>query len=104
MSDVAWAHRWITAEVLNMIDLWAHRWITAEVLNMINAEVNITGIDVSAAFDTINQTKLLEILKDAINKHGLCTIQYLLSRTTIKVKINGTDDPIPFTTNHREID
>ncbi|GFO45117.1 very-long-chain enoyl-coa reductase [Plakobranchus ocellatus] len=53
----------------------------------------------SAAFDTINRTKLLEILRDIIDEDELRIIRFLLSETTIDVKINGANDPMPFTTN-----
>ncbi|GFO44725.1 endonuclease-reverse transcriptase [Plakobranchus ocellatus] len=53
----------------------------------------------SAAFDTINRTKLLEILRDIIDEDELHIIRFLLSETTIDVKINGANDPMPFTTN-----
>ncbi|GFN94758.1 very-long-chain enoyl-coa reductase [Plakobranchus ocellatus] len=53
----------------------------------------------SAAFDTINRTKLLEILGDIIDEDELRIIRFLLSETTIDVKINGANDPMPFTTN-----
>ncbi|GFO30550.1 LINE-1 reverse transcriptase homolog [Plakobranchus ocellatus] len=79
--------------------VWAHRWITAKVLNATEVKVNITGIDMSAAFDTINRTKLLEILRDIIDEDELRIIRFLLSETTIDVKINGANDPMPFTTN-----
>ncbi|GFO19390.1 very-long-chain enoyl-coa reductase [Plakobranchus ocellatus] len=79
--------------------VWAHRWITAKVLNATEVKVNITGINMSAAFDTINRTKLLEILRDIIDEDELRIIRFLLSETTIDVKINGANDPMPFTTN-----
>ncbi|GFO24882.1 LINE-1 reverse transcriptase homolog [Plakobranchus ocellatus] len=79
--------------------VWAHRWITAKVLNATEVKVNITGIDMSAAFDTINRTKLLKILRDIIDEDELRINRFLLSETTIDVKINGANDPMPFTTN-----
>ncbi|GFO06818.1 LINE-1 retrotransposable element orf2 protein [Plakobranchus ocellatus] len=79
--------------------IWAHRWITAKVLNATEVKVNITGIDMSATFDTINRTKLLEILRDLIDEDELRIIRFLLSETTIDVKINEANDPMPFTTN-----
>ncbi|GFN75339.1 very-long-chain enoyl-coa reductase [Plakobranchus ocellatus] len=71
----------------------------AKVLNATEVKVNITGIDMSAAFDTINRTKLLEILRDIIDEDELRIIRFLLSETTIDVKINGANDLMPFTTN-----
>ncbi|GFO27527.1 endonuclease-reverse transcriptase [Plakobranchus ocellatus] len=59
--------------------VWAHRWITAKVLNATEVKVNITGIDMSAAFETINRTKILEILRDIIDEDELRIIRFLLS-------------------------
>ena len=53
----------------------------------------------SAAFDTIDRTELLDTLKDIVNDDELRIIQFLLSKTTIHVKVNGTDKKLPFTTN-----
>ena len=53
----------------------------------------------SAAFDTINRHELLEILKDIIEEDEVRIIQYLLSETTLNVKIDGAETKRPFTSN-----
>ncbi|GFR85440.1 very-long-chain enoyl-CoA reductase [Elysia marginata] len=79
--------------------VWAHRWLSAKILNTPNLQLNITGIDVSAAFDTIDRTLLLKTLWEIINEDELRIVQFLLSKTTLDVKINGTNTTQLFTTN-----
>ncbi|GFR69344.1 endonuclease-reverse transcriptase [Elysia marginata] len=79
--------------------VWAHRWLSAKILNTPNLQLNITGIDMSAAFDTIDRTLLLKTLREIINEDELRIVQFLLSKTTLDVKINGTSTTQLFTTN-----
>ncbi|GFS02732.1 RNA-directed DNA polymerase from mobile element jockey-like [Elysia marginata] len=67
--------------------IWAHRWLTAKVQKDANLEINVTGIDTSAAFDTINRKELLTILKEIVEENELHIIQFLLSETTLDVKV-----------------
>ena len=53
----------------------------------------------SAAFDTINRNHLLETLKEIVGSDELRIIQFLLSETKLNVKVNGSDNLMPFTTN-----
>ncbi|GFR66202.1 very-long-chain enoyl-CoA reductase [Elysia marginata] len=53
----------------------------------------------SAAFDTIDRTLLLKTLREIINEDELRIVQFLLSKTTLDVKINGTNTTQLFTTN-----
>ncbi|GFS06221.1 LINE-1 retrotransposable element ORF2 protein [Elysia marginata] len=53
----------------------------------------------SAAFDTIDRTLLLKTLREIISEDDLRIIQFLLSKTTLDVKINGTNTTQLFTTN-----
>ena len=62
-------------------------------------KVQITGIDMSAAFDTINRIKLLHILSDIVNEDDLRIIRFLLSNTVINMKINGATQQHSFTAN-----
>ncbi|GFR58156.1 very-long-chain enoyl-CoA reductase [Elysia marginata] len=48
----------------------------------------------SAAFDMINRKELLTILKDELR-----IILFILSETTLDVKVNGCTQETPFTTN-----
>ncbi|GFS01346.1 very-long-chain enoyl-CoA reductase [Elysia marginata] len=52
----------------------------------------------SAAFDTINRKELLTILKEIVEVYELRIIQFLLSETTLDVKVNGCTQETPFTT------
>ncbi|GFS17897.1 LINE-1 reverse transcriptase homolog [Elysia marginata] len=79
--------------------VWAHRWLSAKIFNTPNLQLNITGIDMSAAFDTIDRTLLLKTLREIINEDELRIVQFLLSKTTLDVKINGTNTTQLFTTN-----
>ncbi|GFS23471.1 DNA/RNA polymerase superfamily protein with reverse transcriptase domain [Elysia marginata] len=53
----------------------------------------------SAAFDTINRKELLTILKDIVEEDKLRIIQFLLSETTLDIKVNGCTQETPFTTS-----
>ncbi|GFS16593.1 endonuclease-reverse transcriptase [Elysia marginata] len=79
--------------------VWAHRWLSAKILNTPNLQLNITGIDMSAAFDTIDRTLLQKTLREIINEDELRIVQFLLSKTTLDVKISGTNTTQLFTTN-----
>ncbi|GFS00036.1 endonuclease-reverse transcriptase [Elysia marginata] len=79
--------------------VWAHRCLSAKILNTPNLQLNITGIDMSAAFDTIDRTLLLKTLREIINEDELRIVQFLLCKTTLDVKINGINTTQLFTTN-----
>ncbi|GFR60594.1 LINE-1 retrotransposable element ORF2 protein [Elysia marginata] len=79
--------------------VWAHRWISAKVLNYAEIEIDITGIDMSAAFDTIDRKQLLQRLTNLITEDEKRIIQFLLSNTTLNVKISGANTEEPFLTN-----
>ncbi|GFR64684.1 very-long-chain enoyl-CoA reductase [Elysia marginata] len=79
--------------------IWAHGYLTAKVQKDANLEINTTGIDMSAAFDTTNRKELLTILKEIVEEDELRIIQFLLSETTLDVKVNGCTQENPFTTN-----
>ena len=51
--------------------VWAHRWIAAKAQKYRDVKVYITGIDMSAAFDTVERHKLLEELKDIIGNNEI---------------------------------
>ena len=78
--------------------VWAHRWLAARVTKS-RMDINITGIDMSAAFDTVDRQKLLDILKNIIDEDELRIIRFLLSNTTINIKINGATKQMPFNSN-----
>ena len=70
--------------------VWAHRWIAAKA-QKVNNKVYITGLDMSAAFDTIKRAELLEILSTIIDDDEVRMIRLLLSNTTLDIKMNGVD-------------
>ena len=72
--------------------VWTHRWIAAKT-SIEQMEIHITGIDMSSAFDTIDRTKLLEILDPIISEDDSRIIRFLLSNTKLSPNvINSTED------------
>ena len=43
-------------------EVWTHKWLAAKTA-IENVNIKITGIDMSAAFDTIDRNNLLQILE-----------------------------------------
>ena len=66
--------------------IWAHRFVAAKVQKYRGLEVYITGIDMSAAFDTILRHKLINELETILNEDEMRMTQLLLSNTTISIK------------------
>ena len=81
-ADVAWTHKWLAAKTLQ------------EKIN-----ITITGIDMSAAFDTIDRTTLLNILETIIEEDELRLVRFLLSNTCLNIRIGGTKEEKKFTSN-----
>ena len=69
--------------------LWAHRWFVAKTLRY-KALIHLLGIDMSRACDTIDRSKLIEILKTIpnINSDEIRLIKVLLANTTLHVQFN----------------
>ena len=78
--------------------VWTHIWLAAKTVAE-NINIKITGIDMSAAFDTIDRDILLQILKNIVEEDELRLIQFLLSNTHINTRINNADINAPFTNN-----
>ena len=78
--------------------VWAYRWMLAKIQEYVDMEVQVTGIDMSAAFDTINRQELLDMLASVIGEDELRMIRVLLSETTLEVKISDSI-PEPFESN-----
>ena len=78
--------------------IWTHRWQAAKALKE-ETTIKISGIDMSAAFDTINRRHLLDIVKLIIDKDEHRQIHILLSGRVIDTRINGTSPSKPFTSN-----
>ena len=78
--------------------VWSHKWLSAKAVKE-DVNIKISGIDMSAAFDTINRQKLLDILNTIIEEDEHRIIQFLLSNTEIKTRINGSSKTNPFISN-----
>ena len=78
--------------------VWTHRWLAAKTA-LTDLEIKITGIDMSAAFDTINRQLLLEILEKFLDDDEIRLVQFLLSDTQISIKVNGATEERPFSSN-----
>ena len=77
---------------------WTHKWLAAKTLQE-KIQIKITGIDMSAAFDTIERKTLLDILKTIIEEDELRIVRFLLSNTSLNVKIVGATEEKEFTSN-----
>ena len=75
-----------------------HRWVAARIQKF-QETVYITGIDMSSAFDTIRRQKLLEIFATFLEQDEVRIIQFLLSDTTLDIKMDGVSEPKEFSTN-----
>ena len=53
------------------------------------------GIDMSAAFDTIKRSTILNLLADAgCSDDDIRLVRFLLSNTKIRVRVNNTCSPL----------
>ena len=67
-----------------------YRWLTAKAVTS-GIPIFITGIDMTAAFDTIKRARLLEMVNTIVEEDELRMIRVLLSNTTLEIKINSND-------------
>ena len=84
--------------------IWTRRWLAAKALKD-ETTIKISGIDISAVFDTIDRRHLLDKPKSIVEEYKHRLIQFLLSGTVIDTRINGTSTSKPFTSNiapHKE--
>ena len=81
--------------------VWTHKWLSAKCSITQDLKIFITGIDMSAAFDTINRTDLLDILSDsvALEEDEIRLIRFLLSNTKINMKVSAATETYSFTAN-----
>ena len=79
--------------------VWAHRWLIAKTLRY-KVVVNILGIDMSRAFDTIDRAKLLLILESikGLSEDDRKLIRIMLSNTSLQVQFNNVLTA-PFSSN-----
>ena len=59
--------------------VWAHRWIIAKAQKYQGIRTYITGIDMTAAFDTVERHKLLEELKGIVSSNEIRMCEILLT-------------------------
>ena len=78
--------------------VWTHKWLAAKTLKE-DVIIKISGIDMSAAFDTIDRNQLLNIIATIVNEDELRIIRFLLSNTKIKTRINGATKTNTFISN-----
>ena len=78
--------------------VWTHTWLAAKTLKE-DVIIKISGIDMSAAFDTIDRNQLLNIIATIVNEDELRIIRFLLSNTKIKTRINGATKTNTFISN-----
>ena len=78
--------------------VWTQKWLAAKTLKE-DVIIKISGIDMSAAFDTIDRNQLLNIIATIVNEDELRIIRFLLSNTKIKTRINGATKTNTFISN-----
>ena len=75
----------------------SHRWVIAKI-QKVDTKVNLTGIDMSSVFDTINREHLLIIIKSNFDEDVYRMIRFLFSNTTLEMRLRGAATS-PFTSN-----
>ena len=78
--------------------VWAHRWLAAKAQKYQNTKINITGFDMSSAFDTVERDKLLYELSSFLGEDEMRMCRILLSNTSIIIRNNNVKAE-PFKTN-----
>ena len=78
--------------------VWAHRFICAKTQMYQNIEIEIVGIDMSSAFDTIRRKNLMDELENILGEDEQRMCRLLLSKTTITIKF-GNHEPETVSTN-----
>jgi len=66
--------------------VWSYRWITSR-CQRIKSSVDILGIDMSKAFDTISRQRLMSVLASFLPEDEVRIIAYLLKKTTLAVTL-----------------
>ena len=68
--------------------VWAYRWLLAKVQEY-EITIYVTGIDMSSAFDTMERSKLLDIVRESMCDDNQRILWVLLSDTSVEIKIKG---------------
>ena len=66
--------------------VWAHRWWTARI-EKYRETFTILGIDMTSAFDTIDRSRLLDVLETIVNEDELRMIRVLLAQTSLHITL-----------------
>ena len=69
--------------------VWAHRMIVSKALKY-NTKFHILGLDMSKAFDTVNRSKLLEVLSSFLDSDSIILIRMLMENTTNCIQLENT--------------
>ena len=77
--------------------VWSYRWIIAKAQE-VQIKIYIIGIDMSSAFDTIDRSKLVQIVESFLDEDEARIVRRLLSNTTIEVRVKGAESE-PFVSN-----
>jgi exonuclease III len=72
--------------------LWAYRWMGA-ITQRYQTKFHILGIDLSKAFDCIDRSVVLAKLRELLPLTEYRILHYLLSETTLEIRVNGTHGP-----------
>jgi hypothetical protein len=78
--------------------VWTFKWILAKVQKY-EIEYYATGIDMTAAFDTIDRAKLIEIYASITGEDEMRMVRALNTNTTLQIKIPEYDNPDEFESN-----
>ena len=79
--------------------IWSYRWILSKVQEE-DITIYVTGIDMSAAFDTIKREDIMSIVEEIGEEDDIRMVRALLSETTLEVKLKGYEgEPTIFISN-----
>ena len=70
--------------------VWAHRFIIAKAQSK-KMPIFITGLDLSAAFDTIKRDELLAIMDTIVSHDEVRMIRLLLCNTSLEIRMKGVE-------------
>ena len=76
--------------------VWCHKWLAATVQKY-KYVIEILGIDMSKAFDTIQRHRLLAVLETFLLPDDLRLVRLLIANTTLSVRLGGFESS-PFHT------
>jgi len=70
--------------------IWCHRWLAAKTQRY-KCIINILGIDMSRAFDTIHRDRLLTVIGQFLQEDDVRLIRYLISNTHLQVRVGSQE-------------